>query len=230
MPKVQPATAIRLANAQAALCEMGLQDALRYVLNNNPSKGLGYHNEEHLLVVVSWVYQLGTGEMVSSSDLESLMLAALFHDFNHSGGEFSDAVNVKRAIEGFGSWFRNSKRSKDLVLHDTVVLLIACTEYPWKREPKTQLEKIIRDADLMQMFEPNYVQRAIWGLRPEIERLHGRTYTVQEFCKGQADFSRNLVFYTEEGRRAASAAMDIWEETFRILANYPEQAEIYRVL
>ena len=76
---------------------------IQWILENNTSQALPYHNFEHSLYVMinaheCWTYE--KGEMDYDA-IRALLIAALFHDYNHSGGFFqNDAGNIKQATEG----------------------------------------------------------------------------------------------------------------------------------
>ncbi|WP_413770508.1 hypothetical protein, partial [Vibrio vulnificus] len=67
--------------------KVGLSEVYDWFLGNNPSAGLPYHNERHTNFMMNKVYEAGWITGCSIKDLKILVLAAMFHDFNHSGGE-----------------------------------------------------------------------------------------------------------------------------------------------
>lgn len=155
-----------------------------------------YHNVQHCLTVMNHsLALLATSQAGSTYQAQRLALAALFHDFQHSAGETDDAANVQRAIAGMrmelGPYFNPE-------FLDDVSSIIAVTQYPFIREPRTLAEQCIRDADLMQNFEldaPKF--RA--GLAQEM----GMPVTL----KGTLQFLGQQVFYTEPGKQVASQGL-----------------------
>lgn len=123
---------------------------------NNP-----YHNNFHTITVFVNSYHIAKSENCSKEQIRTILIAALFHDFNHSGGKKSDQDNIKEAI----SFFKKNSNESDSTNH-SVIEIIKATEYPYTiKEKDLSLEqKIIRDADLTQMYTDNFLQQVIYGL------------------------------------------------------------------
>src|ERR1019366_5684420 len=98
-----------------------------------------------------------------------ILLAALFHDFNHSGGKLPDNENIKNAVSCIQALLTN--------IHPLVIDCIECTEYPFVKEPLTIEQRIIRDADLMQFRYTNWMDMIGKNLRKEMEVRLGKTIT-----------------------------------------------------
>ena len=134
-----------------------LQKGFSWIMKNSTSNDLPYHNFNHLLTVVRYTYgACRFYELTPKEELETLF-AALFHDVNHSGGKETDDVNVinaKRAVHNFCH-----KYNIDIDAHE-VCRIIDATQYPYVLEPEEMdlKQQIIRDADLMQVFEYNWIQ------------------------------------------------------------------------
>ena len=84
-----------------------LGHAVKYILEHNKSQALPYHNFNHALWVMVNAYEIYQGSK-SPDDIDcpkEVLLAALFHDFDHSGGFFrDDSHNINDALRGFMSW------------------------------------------------------------------------------------------------------------------------------
>lgn len=78
-----------------------LQKALKFIMVNNTSNYLPYHNFNHLLTVLKYSNLIAHGEEVYYDQRTPLHLAALFHDVNHSGGKLKDSENIKNAEKAF---------------------------------------------------------------------------------------------------------------------------------
>jgi hypothetical protein len=148
----------------------------------------------------------GARESRGFSDLKAdrpLVAAAMFHDFNHSGGRFSDDVNIYVAVQGLIEQNKGVLSSTEL---EETVDILKITKYPFSSDPKTLAQKIIRDADLMQVYEPSLRQvvKQYRGLKREIEVARGRTYTNAEYADGQlAWWNANVVWHTTWAQQKA---------------------------
>ncbi|QBX06634.1 phosphohydrolase [Burkholderia phage BcepSaruman] len=124
-----------------------------------------YHNVEHQLHVAYWAHVCALNEnsllakpsnrYLVESDIKALLLAAMFHDHNHSGGVENDLVNVQRAIQ------RVMSRDIALIMENEGIdknkvrnlIRVTCFhEGEFRHVPKNLLEKSIRDADLMMVY------------------------------------------------------------------------------
>ena len=150
------------------------------------------HNFNHLLTVVRYSYgACKFYELTKKEELEVLM-AALFHDVNHSGGKETDDVNVitaKKTVHNFCH-----KYNIDIDAHE-VCRIIDATQYPYILEPEELdlKQQIIRDADLMQVFEYNWIQQNMMGLCSEMG------VTMDKMIPGQRDFLMKAQFNTNWG-------------------------------
>jgi hypothetical protein len=131
---------------------------------NNP-----YHNFRHTLHVV-WLchkacryYQ----EQLAPRQMRNLLIAALFHDFDHPGRprrgeEDPDRINIDIAIAGLRRYIMSS----DHLCLPEIEALIEATHHPYKigSDELDLLGKIIRDADLAQALSPVWIQQVISAL------------------------------------------------------------------
>jgi hypothetical protein len=69
---------------------------------------------------------------------------------------------------------------------------VRVTQYPFIHTPKTIEQKIIRDADLMQILEPEWFDHVILGLQAEF-KAGGKDYTLEEMLKGQLAFLKEHI-------------------------------------
>lgn len=176
-----------------------LTNAYEYVRNNNDSNELPYHNFYHTLCVVKNCYTGALKLGLALFETYELILAALFHDYNHSGGELTDDLNISKALNGFES-FLIYDGNFEQHLYDKVSEIIKVTQFPFVREPSTDQEKIIRDADLMQCYEESWYEHIIMGLRQEIEVSSKKEISVKEMLENQLKFISSSTFYTEWGQ------------------------------
>lgn len=184
-----------------------LQLGFNYILKNNKSNLAPYHNLNHMLCVVKYCYHaLEFMNMLSDENSESLLLAALFHDFNHSMGRRDDSFNVREAKSGFDNFCKTTiiDINKDLI-HN----IIDATEYPYVIENKDLniYQAIIRDADLMQILESDWITHVILGL---CEEMH---YPLKELMVGEKVFLKNMKFHSPYGKMMQQKfGKQVWED------------------
>jgi hypothetical protein len=102
---------------------------------------------------------------LAKRDRRNLLIAALFHDFDHLGNQSPDQLNINRAIAGL----RVHVSKEDLPHLTTIEALIQATHYPYLI-PSESLElpaRIIRDADVGQTLTVAWIQQVIFGLAAE---------------------------------------------------------------
>jgi hypothetical protein len=127
-----------------------------------------------------------------------LLVAALFHDFDHPGhphpGEKDpDRINIEISITSL----RRHIAPADRALLPEIEALIKATQFPYKitSDKLDLLGKIIRDADLAQALSPTWIQQVIIGLAREWG------VTPLEALRGQASFLGALPFNTRWARQ-----------------------------
>jgi hypothetical protein len=134
-------------------------------------------------------------------ETQALLLAALWHDWGHSGGLRDDGANVEFAVSQYLELRPENWRFKHL--DDQVVAAIRCTEFrdgKFTREPQTLIQKVLRDADVLQILEPNWLDQVVGGLCAEFIRA-GKPVTWEQMCSGQVKFrSETVRFHTVWGR------------------------------
>jgi len=133
--------------------------AYRYVLANNTGESNPYHNNKHLLFVFEQsVFVLFSKYRkqynLKSTDKIELGLAAIFHDFNHSGGKLKDSENIEIAISGLNNFLDENPDIE--VNRENIINIIKATEYPHKDIELSILQKIIRDADMFGCISDNW--------------------------------------------------------------------------
>lgn len=110
-------------------------------LKDGLNKHYYYHDVRHTLDVIEQSQAIGKLEGVSEKELEILKIAALFHDTGFlkvRSGHEQASIDFFQAVGGL-----SALTYEDC---DTIVGCIAATHMP--QNPKTQLEKILCDADL----------------------------------------------------------------------------------
>lgn len=152
---------------------------------NNP-----YHNFRHMCHVL-WMCYLACifySKVLTKCQIRNLLIASLFHDFNHTGKTGPDRVNIDRALTAL----RKHIDAEDTVESENIEALIKISEWP-HTIPTGKLTlsgQILRDADYSQALNVSWVQEVIFGLAKEQEK----TPTI--LLIDQPVFLRSLKFHT----------------------------------
>ena len=170
------------------------QKALKHIILTNTANNAPYHNLNHLLTVTRHAYEGLRFDNYYGGMIEEVLVACLFPDYNHSQGALLDSENVRIAKEGMVN-FLNSLESNPLDT-DFMEHLIDATEYPYKI-PSDKLcpyQKTIRDADLCQIYEYDWLKQNIFGLSLEMG------IPVVDLLPGQIKFLQSIKPLTEYGK------------------------------
>lgn len=152
---------------------------------NNP-----YHNLRHMCHVL-WMCYLACifySKVLTKRQIRNLLIAALFHDFNHTGKTGPDKVNIDRAVIALRKYI-GTEDTEEL---ENIEALIKITEWP-HTIPTGKLTlsgQILRDADYSQALNVSWIQEVIFGLAKE----WGKTPTI--LLIDQSVFLQNLKFHT----------------------------------
>ncbi|WP_010135769.1 Pycsar system effector family protein [Ochrovirga pacifica] len=169
---------------------------VNYLKHNLPT-GTLYHGISHTQDVVDAVKTLIKEEKISNDEAECVLIAAWFHDVGYAKG--SDA-HEERSIEEAVGFLKDHEYPDDKI--KKVIGCIRATQMP--QEPKTKIEKIICDADLVHVATTSFEDSSKL-LRAEWELLEGKTLTDVEWFQCNSDFLRGHKFYTNFAFRHWSA-------------------------
>ena len=127
-----------------------------------------YHNFRHSLHVMWLCYDavIFYGGQVTKRDKRNLLIAAMFHDFDHSGQFGNDDLNIQRACRGLAKHIHPMDRDNREAIAD----LIKASETPLAKEREATLtasQQILRDADACQVLSVAWLQQVIFGLADE---------------------------------------------------------------
>jgi len=181
-----------LEKIQFVLKEHDLQYYWKILFEKNKSNDLPYHNLFHTQCVLIYSYLISDSLKISKEEIRKILVAAIFHDFNHSGGKLTDDLNIKEAISSF---LKYSKEDNDT--NKDIISIIKATQYPYIIPDNilTINQKIIRDADLLQNVEPNFMNQVIRGLL-----INELKIPFDKLKETELDFYKNLKFYTDYAR------------------------------
>lgn len=206
------------------LKQLKIEWVWQYVEENNSGRANTYHHNVHMktMAVNCWeFFHVECRDKINDAEfsLEQLVIAACLHDMDHSGGECDDEENILRAcaavemIEG----------SLDKQFYDgfgrKVQGLIRVTQFPFVYIPKTRLQKILRDCDAMQAYEPEGVTVIMEGLRMEMLGRIGHVPTYTEMYEGQIKFMDSVEYYTDTAKAIIEAQKPRLLKAFKAYAD-----------
>lgn len=137
-----------------------------------------YHNIRHMLHVAWECYDGADFHQLNPREFRNLLIAALFHDFNHSGQMTgNDDLEIERALRALRKYILADDRSSLCVIED----LIKSTQFPHiVREDELSVSaKILRDSDMSQSFSTAWIQQIIFGLSKEM-RVSPRKFLSEQ--------------------------------------------------
>lgn len=193
----------RAAMFECVIDMCALRKIYEYVQLPQFETHLGYHNTGHCVRMAMRAYELFQLEC-EFTDLKVLMVACLFHDFMHTGTR-PDINNIEKAVAGMRHCVEVQKALHPADI-DAVERLIRVTEFPFVHDPRTRGECIIRDADMMESFEPYHIKTIMYDLRHELIGVQGYV-TPEEAYQKQAAFVSGMQMYTESGQRIWNATI-----------------------
>lgn len=184
----------KIIRNDAQVYEGNLRYYFKVVFNHAQNLQKGYHNFRHMFHVLWLCYQACSfyRAQLSPRQMRNLLIAAMWHDFDHPGMMGHDDLNIERAIRGLEKHLLEEDRSS-LPL---IVALIRSTEYPYKTATETLplCAQIMRDSDMGQSFAMAWVQQIIFGLAEEWGKK------PLEILQTQPAFLKGVKFYTEWGQ------------------------------
>ncbi len=152
-----------------------------------------YHNFRHMLHVTFLCYNacLFYVNELTKREMRNLLIAALFHDYNHPGRTGDDDLNIEIATRGL----KKAVLPEDEEHLQGVCEIIRPTQYPYIVEAAelSLLQGILRDADVAQAFNPAWIQPVVFGLGEEMGVAPIKVLEMQE------SFISNLKFNTVWG-------------------------------
>lgn len=166
------------------------EDFVSNLLKDKLSNLYSYHNFNHTFSVVTAVKELCKKEDVESDDKEALLVAAWFHDTGYvEGYENHESKSVKIAAD----FLREKGKSEKFIQQVSGLILATAKDY----QPKTLLEKIIKDADYAHLMGAEYVTTCEL-LRLELKNTGIVNFSNAEWTKENLNFLLNKHrFYTD---------------------------------
>ncbi len=187
----------KIAENTEGLYKGSLEHYVAAVFNDANNVDHPYHNFCHMGFML-WrchdacrFYQ----KVLSRVQMRNVLIAAVMHDYDHTGTAGPDSRNIRRAHVGLGTCIL----PEDLDSYDDITGIIDASEYPYRVDspPSHELpltSQIIRDADLTQVFSSTWIQQVPFGLAKEWGKR------PIEVLRMQIPFLQNLRFVTEWAR------------------------------
>lgn len=173
------------------------EDFVSNLLKDKLSNLYSYHNFNHTFTVVTAVKELCKKEDVGGDEKEALMVAAWFHDTGYvEGYENHEKESVKIAAD----FLREKGKSEKFIETVSDLILATAKEY----QPKTHLEKIIKDADYAHLMGTEYVTTC------ELLRLELKNTGIVDFSNAEWT-KENLNFLLNKHRFYTDYALKKWQ-------------------
>jgi len=170
-------------------------------LETSRCKSLPFHSIEHTRDVFNYVKTIADYEEIFGSDLEPILIAALFHD--------TGMAEIYVNHEDQSAVYALEYLKKHDYPEDKTKIVIDCilaTKMP--QNPKTITEKIICDADLYHLGIENYIFRNE-RLRAEWKQFFNIEYSEEEWYSLNVEFLEKQIFHTSYGKTVLENRKDL---------------------
>ena len=179
-----PVSAERFEKLSTILSSLGLRSSLHLLHVKHSNNFQSYHNYQHMISVALFCYDAAEHYSLTGYDTRMLILAALYHDLDHSGhNDTTDVVNVARSIVNADRILRIVEPDLDDNVLKIISKLILVTENTHLVSASTRLEMILVDADILQATSLDGKQW-IQGLNDEQDAKHTGAST-RAFLRGR---------------------------------------------
>ncbi|MBL3655956.1 HD domain-containing protein [Fulvivirga sediminis] len=164
------------------------------LLETSISESYSFHNLDHTRYVVQATELIGRHENLTEKELVNCKMAAWFHDTGYINGPHHHedlSASLARAFLKVNISVDN--RNLHTISHCIrATSLTAC--------PKSKLEKVLCDADLYHLSQPDYWERNHL-LRKEISNVFNVQLSDAEWLTRNLEFLQNHKYYTEYGKK-----------------------------
>ena len=167
MDQAKQESLLEIVRNDSGLYEGDLKRYFQYVFFHAENLRLPYHNFRHTTFVLAMCHMISgqySGQLTKRA-IRNLLIAALFHDYNHTGILVDDRINIELAIKGLGTCLLPG----DEDYQDDIFGIIRITEYTndTMLTDISLTQAIIRDADVLQAFSSDWIQEIILNLSEE---------------------------------------------------------------
>lgn len=190
---MKQASIISIVENREGFFEGDLAHYFQALINDATNIANPYHNLRHILHVFWECYNGAKYHRISSREMRNLLIAALFHDFNHSGKlRGRDHEEVEVAIMSLKNYLLPEEGRE----FEDIATLIKATQFPYviPDEDLSVSAMILRDADMSQNFSPVWIQQCWLGLAEEMG------VDPIKFLKMQPAFLKSIKFHSNWGK------------------------------
>lgn len=170
-------------------------------LENTRCKSLPFHSVDHTKDVYEYVKTIANYEEVFGSDLEPILIAALFHD---TGMAQTYADHEEQSVKYAMEFLKEQEYPEDKL--NIVTSCILATKMP--QNPQTLAEKIICDADLYHLGLESYIFKNE-RLRAEWEEYFNLAYSDEDWYAVNVEFLENQKYHTWFGKTVLKNRKDL---------------------
>jgi predicted metal-dependent HD superfamily phosphohydrolase len=151
-----------------------------------------YHTFKHTQAVVQAAEEIGNNSGLSQHDLETVLVAAWFHDTGYKDGHYQHETRASEAArEKLLKWGMDPERVK------LVQQAIESTRMP--QVPKNLIDKVLCDADLYHLSSPEAEEHALL-LRQEMAQTRDFKFSDEEWAEFNLRFLKNHEYFTSYGQ------------------------------
>lgn len=151
-----------------------------------------FHNIGHTQDVVKAAREIGTQSDLSDDEVESVIIAAWFHDTGYAEGAIDhERKAADKARELLTQWGAPHKKIME------VTEAIMATKVP--QQPRSLISKVLCDADLYHLSNEACTEKSD-KLREEWEKIGDRTLTDNEWIQTNLEFMEGHQYHTPYGQ------------------------------
>jgi hypothetical protein len=185
-----PVRLIEIMGNDYNLYEGDLIPYFKAVVHNATNLNHPYHNFRHMMHVTWLSYDACAyyQNTLNPREMRNLLIAAMFHDFDHRGVPGDDSLNIDLAVKSVEKYII----AQDQPFLQDIQNIIQNTQFPYtgSSEHLSLCSQIIRDADISQSLDPAWLQQVIFGLAAEWKR------SPIDVLQGQVKFTESINFCT----------------------------------
>jgi hypothetical protein len=159
-----------------------------------------YHNLNHTREVAKAAEKIGAYANLTEEEMETLMLAAWFHDTGYTDTYDN---HEQESIRHLNAFLENYDYPADA--HEKIAACINSTRIDVK--PTSLIEKVLHDADFIHLSKKSYFDK-LFLLRMEIEKTKGRSIPDNQWFEENMDFLKSHRYYTEYGKTALTPKLE----------------------
>ena len=163
------------------------------LLDEKLADGHYFHSLKHTREMVEAALEIADNTDLTKKELEILMIAAWFHDAGYTvtyeNHEEKSAEIAEEYLKQLNYPDKSIEAVKQLILKTKI-----------DSQPSTELEKILRDADLSHLAKKSGLKRGKL-LRKELEEVCNKTFTDFEWLQFDKTFYSKMYYFTEYAKK-----------------------------